>query len=306
MLSKYTIILLLGVGLLALVPAAQAAFTVDYYYGNNNQGNYVVPGPKTYAILVGSQAPSNGVTDAVRGDLDVNNVAARLSWAAQVSVLKYKWEDANSVSGDIQTAASSIASVIKPGDSFIFYYSGHGTGGSGEGVQDFINPVLSGGCQDNTLTSIFSASSFTQVNKYFLIDACHSEGMWKNDSFGDQDLQTLGKISFLASSSEGNVAYSNPAANGTSFFTNAILPSLTPDATFGNLLASAMAAGGEVTGFYKDDGYGTGVWKPVSYTSAGFDPNLPLQGVVPEPSTLILILTAVAACLVWRRRRGTP
>ncbi|MCC6123918.1 MAG: caspase family protein [Pirellulales bacterium] len=302
MLSKYLTALLLGIGLLALTPSAQAAFTVDYYYGNTNPGNNVAPGPKTYAILVGSQSPSNGVIDALRGDLDVNNVASQLSWAANVKVLKYQWEDFNFVAGDIQAAASSIASVVKPGDSFIFYYSGHGTGGPGEGVQDFINPVRSGGCQDNTLASIFSGGSFAEVNKYFLIDACHSEGMWMNDSAGDRDLQTLAKISFLGSSSEGNVAYSNPA-NGTSFFTNAILPALTPDATFGNLLARAMGAGGEVTGFYKDDGYGTGAWQPVAYTSGDFDPNLPLKGgVVPEPTALALMLTAAAAFLVWRRR----
>jgi hypothetical protein len=293
---KHLTILLVGIGLFAFCSAAQA-----YPYKGDNSD------PKTYAILVGSRAPSNGVIDAIRGDLDVDNFASRLTWASDVKVLKYNWEDTSSVTSDIQSAASSIASEIKPGDSFIFYYSGHGTGGSGLGIQDYINPMSSSSCQDNSLADIFSDNSpFKDINKFFMIDSCHSEGIWKNDIDGDLDLQSLSKISFLASSSEDGDAYSlsDPALKGTSVFTNAILPSLTPDASFGNLLASAMTASSQVTGYLKGDGPIKGSWKPVGYTSGDFDLNTTLNGsVVPEPATLILILTGATSILIWRRRQ---
>ena len=307
---KHLKTILLGMGLLAYAATAQAVNYTEYISGGgavnyteyiNEDGNNN-SGPKTYAILVGSQAPSNNVADAVRGDLDVDHVASQLNWAADVIVLKYQWEGSNSVAGDIQSAASSFAAKVKPGDSFIFYYSGHGTGGSGYGVQDFINPVQGAGYQDNSLTAVFADSHYTDVNKFFLIDSCHSEGIWNNDTPDDRDLQTLSKISFLASSSEDGVAYSDSDLNGTSVFTNAILPVLTPTATFGSLLTSATAASGEVTGYLKDDGYGTGIWNPVGRTSSDFDLDNPLGGrAVPEPAALVLILAGAAAALVWRR-----
>jgi len=102
-------------------------------------------------------------------------------------VLKYQWLDSNTFPSDLGAAASTIAKEIKPNDSLIFYYSGHGTGGSGYGVQDFLNPVKDGAYQDNTLTSVFADSRFTDVKKFFLIDSCHAEGIWKNDTPDDHD-----------------------------------------------------------------------------------------------------------------------
>ncbi len=306
---KYLASFLLGIGLLACTTTAQADFTFIIHDGNgggNGGGNSDSGnGPKTYAILIGSQAPSDGIADAIRGDLDVDNVASKLSWASDVFVLKYKWDDPNTVAGDIQSAASAIAAKINPGDSFFFYYSGHGTGGSGLGVQDFINPVQSGGYQDNSLTSVFADSRYADANKFFLIDSCHSEGIWNNDSDGDCDLQTLRNISFLASSSENGVAYSDTDLNGTSYFTNALLPAITSDATYGSLLASAMSISGvEANGYFKDSGHGTGFMQPIGYTSTDFDWSATLGQPVPEPAALVLLLAAAVTALVWRRRIG--
>lgn len=261
--------------------------------------------PKTYAILVGSHAPSYGNIDALRGDVDVDNVASQLSWASDVQVLKYDWLESRDAVGEIGSAVSTIASKILPGDSFIFYYSGHGTGGPGPDVQDFLNPLKNNAVQDNTLASAFAGDPFSQVKKFFLIDCCHAEGIWKNDSEFDNDLETLSNISFLGSSSEDGTAYTNPST-GTSYFTNAILPELTPNTTFGNLLMSAMSANGNsVTGFFKDDGYGTGKTLAVGYTSANFNPNVQLNGqlAVPEPAAFILLLAATAMGLLVRYRR---
>jgi hypothetical protein len=303
MLLKRTAIISLTIGLFAYTFAAQAVMTVTTTPGGGGSGGGSDTGPKTYAILVGSQAPSFGIANALRGDLDVDHVAAQLSWATDVKVLKYQWLGFNTFASDLQAAASSIAAKIKPSDSFIFYYSGHGTGGSGLGVQDFLNPVLGSGYQDNTLTSVFADSHFTDVKKFFLIDSCHAEGIWKNDSANDRDLQTLSNISFLGSATEDGTAYTNPT-NGTSYFTNAILPVLTPDATFGDLLFGAMSASGNsVTGFFKDDGYGTGITSFVGYSS-DFNQYSQLNGqAIPEPAAFILLLAGAATLFVVRHRR---
>jgi hypothetical protein len=255
-----------------------------------------------YAILVGSRAPADGVPDAIRGDLDVDRVAAQLSWATTIT-LKYQWDRTASVASDIQSAANTIAGKLRPGDSFMFYYSGHGTGGPGSGVQDFINPVKDRGYQDNSLASVFANSAFASINKLFVIDSCFAEGMWKNDTADDRDLQTLSKISFLGSSSENGVAYADPNANGTGYLTNAILPSLTPFSTFANVLAGGLAVDGiQVTGYFKG-GNGTGLLQSVSGWSDDFDLNQSLVGqVVPEPASLILLGCAALSLLARRRR----
>jgi hypothetical protein len=300
MARKNLISSLLGIGLLAYTVAAQAGYTIEYHHPISDTG------PRTYAILIGSEAPASDGTTALRGDLDVDNVSSKLTWASAVYLLKYNWNDANTVAGDVQAAASAIASQLNPGDNFIFYYSGHGTGGAAPGVQDFINPVSDGGYQDDDLTAVFAGSSYASVKKLFMIDSCHSDGMWWNDTAADHDLQTLSNISFLAASSADGVAFADGDQNGTSFFTNALLPSLAPNTSFGTLLASAMSISGtEVSGYLKDEGIGSGKIIPFEHTSEGFDLGATLSGQpVPEPAAWVLILAAAATAWIWRRRIG--
>lgn len=281
-------------------PGSNTGITTDPNSGSDTS-------PKTYALLIGSDAPSDSIANAIRGDIDVDHVASQLSWATSVVTLKYNWNDTKNFAGDIQSAAANFAAKVKPGDSFIFYYSGHGLGGSGEGVQDYLNPMNGISYQDNSLASIFADSLFGSVKKLFLIDSCHAEGIWKNDSADDKDLQTLHNISFLGSSAEDDAAYADTTLNGTGLFTNAILPSLKPNATFGSLLMTAMSTSGtQVSGYYKDEesGQGSGVMDPVGFASGDFDLGSTLGGQpVPEPAVLSLILAGTAFALIWRRRR---
>jgi len=224
------------------------------------------PPPKTYAILVGSHAPSDGNPDGVRGDLDVGNVAAKLTWASDVKTIVYNnWSAPDTVAVDIHNAVLAIAAKAQSGDSLIFYYAGHGSGGSGPGVEDFINGLQGSSYQDDTLTSLLADSRLADVKKFVLLDSCHSEGFWKNDSAIDNDLQTLSNISFLSAATEDGVSWSDPSKNNTGFFTNAILSGIKPDATFASLLALAKGAYPDtVTGYFRDDGYGTGKWEVAS------------------------------------------
>jgi hypothetical protein len=315
--KKLVILLIIGLFLSASVAWADLYTIVDNGNknpdpnsgpnpGNTNPNSGSSTNPKTYALLIGSSAPSDSIANAVRGDIDVDHVASQLSWATDIVTLKYNWNNAQDFAGDIQSAAANFASKVKPGDSFIFYYSGHGLGGSGDGVQDYLNPINGSLYQDNTLAGIFADSLFGNVKKLFLIDSCHAEGIWKNDTANDKDLQTLHNISFLGSSSEDDAAYADTTLNGTGLFTNAILPSLKPDATFGSLLLTAMATRGtQVSGYFKDEvsGQGAGIMDSVGYASGDLDLGSTLGGQpVPEPAVLSLILAGIAFAFIWRRR----
>jgi hypothetical protein len=313
------LMVLVGSAVVIFATTAHAAFTIGGYenpptdpnlfavsiqtiYGT---GSGTSTSPKTYGILIGSTAPSGSLDNAIRGDLDVNNVAAQLSWATELAVLKYNWNGANTIAGDVSAVVGGIASKVKPGDSVIFYYSGHGTGGPGLGVQDFMNPVSSGGFQDNSLASLFSDARFDSVKKSFLIDSCHAEGLWLNDSANDRDLQSLKNVSFLGSSTEDGVAFSDIDKNGTSIFTNAILSSLTQDAPFGSIAASAMTLDGvQATGYTKEGGYATAIMHPVVYQSYDYG-CIYGSGVViiPEPASVLLLLSGAAVCLLWSIRK---
>jgi hypothetical protein len=288
--------------ILLLCASAAQAYVADPPGGGG--GGDTNPYPKTYAILIGSQSPSEGVADALRGDFDVDKVNAQLQpWATEVYTFKYNWADNDkSVGSDIFSAANSIAAVIQPGDSLIFYYSGHGIGGSDYDEQDFLKPMLNSEFQDNDLAIAFAGSAYTKVNKFFLIDCCHSQGMWKNDSEFDADLEMLPKISFLGSSSEDGDAYYNSETG--SYFTNAILSSLQPSSTFDNLVTSAMLASGtNATGYTKGDGSDLKTWQAVRFTSSDFNANATLGTPVPEPATLLMLFSGVVIFVGCRRYR---
>lgn len=260
---------------------------------------------RSYAILVGSDAPSAGKDNAILGNSDVDRVASELSWMSQIITLKYNWLNSDTFASDLQAAASEIGGKIKPDDTFIFYYSGHGIGGPGDGVQDYLKPVQIGALQDDSLAGIFSGTAYENAKKTFILDCCHAEGIWLNDTASDKDLETLKNISFIGSATENGTAYSNPTT-GASYFTNSILGSLNPTATFGELLMTASSGNGStVTGYFKDDGYGTGVLNAVTYTSAGFDLNTQLNGkAVPEPAIFVMLIAAGSILLLKKGWKG--
>jgi hypothetical protein len=307
MITKFLPLCFMGIIFTACIAPVQAITNSDNGGGTGTGGGSggssgSGTGPQTWAILVGSHAPSAGYADALRGDQDVDRVAAKLSSWANVQSFKYDWNLPSPADSQIQGAIGYVAQYAKPGDSLIFYYSGHGTGGSGLGVEDFINPVSSVSYQDYSLAAGLSDSRLANLKKFVLIDACHSEGLWNNDFEGDADLQSLHNISFLASATEDGVSYSDPVT-GAGYFTSAILSGIGPNATFNSLLTLAQSAStNEVTGYFKDDGSGTGYWHPVGHVSGDFSADTQLNGLpVPEPAAIVLLLAA--APLFWRRHR---
>jgi len=266
------------------------------------------PGATTYAILVGSRAPSGGVNDAVRGDIDVDHVAAKLSWVASENKyeIKVNWNDPDTVAASIQSDLSLIKSRIRAGDTLVFYYSGHGSLGSQPSIEE-INAVAGGQLTDVDLATMLADPALANVRKLVLLDSCHSGGFVMNDAPNDLDLRTVSDIAFLSAATEAGTTTAD--ADGTGHWTNKILPYLDENTTFSNLAYyAATAYADRVTGFFKDDGYGTVDCNAMSYFSPDFDPNVSFNGTtVPEPSTLSLLGIGTIGLLVGyvRRRNRT-
>jgi len=250
------------------------------------------PSPKTYAILVGSDAPGilqDGtlVPHAIRGDVDVDNVKAKLTWANETKIIKYNWDDADTAATDITSAVADFASKATAKDTLLFYYSGHGSGGSGILTDEAINPVNGGVVFDQALTSALADDRLRNVRKLILLDSCHSGGFWNDDIFFlDHDLSHLQNVALLAAATEDGFATTGPG--GTGEWTNTILPFLNEDTTFAQLADfAATAHSGNVTGFFKDAGFGSVLWAPTSSYTEDFNPHAPLNNAVPEPNSCV-------------------
>ena len=274
--------------------------------------------PRTYAIIVGSRAPArdnqgNLIPDAVRGDLDAAHIQAALDWATETHVIQVNWNDPDTIADSIQNAMTSFIDDIRAGDTLLFYYSGHGSGSldSSVDVDEELNAISGGSYLDDTLTSLLGDTRLSQVKKVVFLDACFSGGFWKNDGDSDFDLETLNNVALLAAASENTYAFTDTdAGDGTGLWTNAFLPLLNPDTTYqqlADLTETIAAEQNSITGFFKDDGFGTGIWEPAAYFSPDFDPaRWRLDGtVVPEPSSIIMCLLGYALLVGfgWKQRR---
>ncbi|QDU59116.1 caspase family protein [Aeoliella mucimassa] len=129
------------------------------------------------------------------------------------------------VSEQVFARLDNVKQYLQPGDNFVFYYSGHGvqrTGTSSEpnGDEALVlsrNALLS----DDALTEYFTRDPiWAQVDKVFMLDACHSGGFWtsredaialnghEDGSTGPTDLATLPRTALLAAAPEYQTALS--------------------------------------------------------------------------------------------------
>ena len=116
---------------------------------------------------------------------------------------------------------------VRPGDSFLFYFAGHGDSypsGHERPVQYLLRYLDQGGWStgneaigidgsdlltDNDLTRLLSGDAWSDVKKMVILDACHSGGFWgeENPDDLDGDLENLTNIALLAAVPENGVSY---------------------------------------------------------------------------------------------------
>jgi hypothetical protein len=132
----------------------------------------------------------------------------------------------------IQQSLENIKSNLKSGDSFVFYFSGHGgfpttSGGDETPVWISIGPwdlwnkhdeylVTGAGTwsfllSDDSLASWLDDPVWDEVHKLVLLDACHSGGFWGDNNPSDSgDLEKLPRVALMAACPEWGVSFSSP------------------------------------------------------------------------------------------------
>lgn len=138
-------------------------------------------GGKIYAIFVGINAyPSNPLNYCVN---DVTGMKSSLTscnlWStASVTTLT----DAQATKSAILSAISSVGSQVTSSDTFMFYYSGHGSSLSGKA---YIIPVDSTGqassCISDTELYTYLSAINTSAKKFIVLDSCYSGGFISKD-----------------------------------------------------------------------------------------------------------------------------
>ena len=307
--------------------------TMPNWYANypNGDGGYgvnfpiaslaYVPQAKTYGIFIGSNDYKADGTIKVNGQTDAEKVYAKFNQLvtfSDVKLLNYSVADTSSTPiGAIKAALDAYTNVLQPGDSLIFFYSGHGGGSTtNPAVNESLyvtKTAISGEFVDDDLTAWFLDGSrkdkWAGVNKMFILDSCFSGGFWNGEN---QDLNSLPKVALLAATGELQYAQADQDHNGEGFFSMALEDGLLKvgnwakaDVNKNGLTAEELRLWLEnyvlpvnAVGYVKQDWPDDLVpveWQVVGAMSGDF------EMVVPEPATLSLL--AAGGLLALRRRR---
>jgi hypothetical protein len=265
-----------------------------------------IPGPRAYAVVIGSRAPAwdnNDVEipDGIRGDIDATRVADKLDDWAEVHHFDFNYSADSGVANVISQTVSEIAGRVTRNDVLFFYYSGHADGGVGNGVDESLAPTANDPpYTDDMLGDVLSDPRLADVTKVVLLDGCATGGFLTPDGLpSESPLIDLPKLGLFVAAAEDGAAFADPAT-GQGYWTDAILDVLERYDSLANLarqIEDAYPDEETITGWLKARGHGSGEWEPMSYFSQDLDPRLRLDGTlpqVPEPSTFVLFCLCFA------------
>jgi hypothetical protein len=191
-----------------------------------------VPQPKLCGLFLGSDH-----LPFIRGQADAQALEDKFkqftAWEKS-SVLQFDY----TLRGDKSKSRAfaelqSYESLIKAGDTFIFFYSGHGGGGTGVDEWLAMNRDQPGPSDDkerkitdDDLASWFLGEElvggrrrrdiWANVNKLFILDACHAGGFvgGSDDFVGEEDLMGLSHTAILAACDEDDDTYAGEDGRG--------------------------------------------------------------------------------------------
>ena len=212
------------------VTSLNRAWGVHFWHGSSYLGNLKIPPDTRYirAVRSGIEKPrifglffGNKQTDGddiYRGDLsarEVQRVFNNLPNVAYSHSFVGDEETGGIPKNYIENSIEMVGRLMQPGDTLFLYITGHGR----SGIDPFQETTLMPGDEmiqtgkylwdisgnhvltDDELYSFLIG--LNHVNKWVLIDACHSGGFWGNQNPEDEgDLEKLENISFVASSVE--------------------------------------------------------------------------------------------------------
>ncbi|MBN1506185.1 MAG: caspase family protein [Sedimentisphaerales bacterium] len=163
--------------------------------------------PGVYGLFVGvDEDKAAGAADALKL---YNTISTNLAnWRDGLPLIR-DTKDGGVTSEEIEIVVNRLLDEMSPGDTFIFYGAGHGTGKGNVGATDHqdettVNTgdealLLSANANDylfdDTLTRILSSAKMQEMQKWVILDACGSGGFWGNNNPDDEgDLEKLTNI----------------------------------------------------------------------------------------------------------------
>jgi len=195
------------------------------------------PQPKMYGLLVGSTDVFSSILPFItidgQSDAEAMEVAlGRFPTIAGVDKELFYAPDttlAHPVT-TIQSAISNLSQKVKPGDTVVFFYSGHGTHLpvpiSVSGILITSNET-EGKIMSDQLTTWFDNDVWKDVNKLFIFDSCYSGGFAEAEDYYDRkDLGGLTHSAVLAACAQDGQTGTVSPFNPSGFFTSQVLKAL--------------------------------------------------------------------------------
>lgn len=292
--------------------------------------------PRVHLLSVGSVGRDFLGNINVHGGLDaagVHGAMSQLSGAGTQTQLVYDLDGSgNNPQLDVyhQIKAMAAPGVMRSGDTFVFFYSGHGVGGAQmqESLLIQSNGSTTGLVTDENLTRWLNEDPvWREVNKLFVLDCCNAGGFGSGDDWLDgldpdpdptHNVMGLPRTALIALAGETESAGTMPDGRGWLAVDLEAALALDVDGlpvadadnnglsfeeltSFLHFREASRTA--DYEGYLKGYGDAPQLFSPVRYTSARTD-DFGIVVAVPEPASIAILAVGGVGLLVRRRRRA--